>query len=354
MDRRDRPTASDIGQGDAGSSSDGSDGPIARPLAWVLLYGDRRAMTLLLSAGILVTLLVVGTVWEFEMERLVTETRAVQTLFNTLLGGIILFVSVVLSINTAALSQEFAPLQVKLAHIEDSIQFRMDVEELVDQGISPAGLKPFLEYLLGSIRSEITALRAAESQTESERTRRALRTFLRDIDVELSKIEARLGRTDLRLSSVLLSTLDYPYARHINAARRLEVRHGGELQEPDIESLDALLRSLTILASGREYYTTLHFKRVLRNMSSNLLVLSLPVIVFTSFVLLAIDAGLFPRGTLPGVSSRLFYVVLAFVIALSPYVLLSSYMLRILTVSRHSLEGTAFSVEPDDEVSFDE
>lgn len=41
------------------------------------------------------------------MERLVVETRAVQTLCNTLPGGVILFVPVVLSINTAALSQEF-------------------------------------------------------------------------------------------------------------------------------------------------------------------------------------------------------------------------------------------------------
>ena len=131
---------------DTGTDSDsfGGDpnGPATRLVRWVLLSGDRRVLTLVIEVIILLGLLTVGTVWQFEMERLVTETRAVQTLFNTLLGGIILFVSVVLSINTAALAQEFAPLQVKLARIEDSIDFQIELEELVEDGISPAGLQP--------------------------------------------------------------------------------------------------------------------------------------------------------------------------------------------------------------------
>ncbi|WP_433624019.1 hypothetical protein [Halomicrococcus sp. NG-SE-24] len=166
-------------------------------------------------------------------------------------------------------------------------------------------------------------------------------------------IEDRLRNTNSRLSVVLLSSLDYPYARHINMARHLEAVHDSELSESDRESLDALLRTLTVLASGREYFTTLYFKRELRDLSSNLLVLSLPVIVFTSYVLLAIDAGLFPQTELPAVEPRLFYVDIAFVVALSPYVLLSSYMLRILTVSKHSLESTVFTLDSDAEPGFD-
>lgn len=84
-----------------------------RPIRWLLLTGSRRSPTLLLSVLVLGVLLAVGTVWEIEMERLVNETRAVQSLFNTLLGGIILFVSVVLSINIAVLAQELGPLQTK-------------------------------------------------------------------------------------------------------------------------------------------------------------------------------------------------------------------------------------------------
>jgi len=328
--------------------------PVTRLVRWVLLSGDRRVLALVTEIVILVALLTVGTVWEFEMERLVTETRAVQTLFNTLLGGIILFVSVVLSINTAALAQEFAPLQVKLASIEDSIDFQIELEELVEDGISPAGLQPFLQYVIEAIHSETESLRTTDGSTTDERARANLLTFADDIDTRLSQIERRIRQSDPRVSILLLSTLDYPYARHINVTRRLKATHGDVLTESDHESLATLLRILTILASGREYFTTLYFKRELRNLSSALLLLSLPVIVFTSYVLLAMDTGLFPQTTLPGVGSRLLYVNLAFVIALSPYVLLSSYMLRMLTVSKHSLESTVFTLKADVGLEFDQ
>jgi hypothetical protein len=41
----------------------------------------------------------------------------------------------------------------------------------------------------------------------------------------------------------------------------------------------------------------------------------------------------------------LLYVGVAFVVALSPYVLLSAYMLRILVVSKHSLDPGGSTVE---------
>jgi len=336
----------------AGSAGGDTGGPVSRIVRWVLLYGDRRVLALATTLVILAALLAVGTVWEFEMERLVTETLAVQTLFNTLLGGIILFVSVVLSINTAALAQEFAPLQVKLARIEDSIEFQVELEELADEGVSPAGLQPFLEYVIGAIRAETASLRDAERSTDEQRARADLLAFADELDAELARIEDRIG-TDADVSVVLLSTLDYPYARHINVTRRLTSVHGDELAAVDRDSLASLLQVLTVLASGREYFTTLYFKRELRNLSSSLLVLSLPVIVFTAYVLLAVDAGLFPQTSVPGIGRRLLYVDLAFVVALSPYVLLSSYMLRILTVSKHSLESTVFTLESDAEPSFD-
>lgn len=328
------------------STKQGSDAPARRFARWVLLYGDRRTLTLVLLTVILTLLIGVGTVWEFQMERLVTETRAVQTLFNTLLGGVILFVSVVLSINTAALAQEFTPLQVKLTRIEDSIRFQSELEELVGEGVSPAQLRPFLQYVIDAIRAETESLAATDADG---RAREDVIAFVDDVDDHLSVIETRLRRTDPRLSVVLLSSLDYPYALHINRARRVSAVHSDALPEDDSESLGSVLRTLTVLASGREYFTTLYFKRELRNLSASLLVLSLPVIVFTSYVLLALDAGVFPGLALPAIESRLLYVVFAFVVALSPYVLLSSYMLRILTVSKHSLESTVFTLDPDDD-----
>lgn len=319
----------------------------------MLLYGDRRILTIVTTAAILATLLTVGTVWEFEMERLVTETRAVQTLFNTLLGGIILFVSVVVSINTAALAQGFAPLQDKRARIEDSIEFQSELEGLVDEDVSPAGFESFLKQAIGAIHAETELLLTAEDATDDERAKADLRALVEELDDQLSLIENHLGNTRSPVFTVLFTALEYPYARHITQTRHLRSIHRDALTESEHDALATLLQALTILASGREYFTTLYFKQELRNLSSSLLVLSLPVIVFTAYVLLAMDAGLFPQLTVLGLGARNLYINLAFVIALSPYVLLSSYMLRILTVSKQSLQSTMFTLDSDVEMEFD-
>lgn len=341
------------GGGDrTGASDDGHDGPddqrigpVDSAVGWVLLFGNRRWIAALISALVFGSLLVVGTVWEFEMETLVTETRAVQTLFNTLLGGVILFVSVVLSINVAALSQEFRPLQVKQTQIEDSIDFQIELEELAGTGVSPPGLGAFLTFVLRAVRTETVTLRTRAEAIDDASSRERLRSFVGRVEASLSRVEGRLDGDGGRVSRVLLAGLDFDYAEHINTARRIRAVDASVLDESARASLDRVIDILTVFAAGREYYATLYFKRELRNLSRDLLVLSLPVIVFTAYVLLAIDAGLFPSVTLPGVEPRLLYVTFAFVVALSPYVLLSSYMLRIVTVSKHSLESTGFSTD---------
>lgn len=328
--------------------------PATDPARWFLLSGSRIQLSVLLSLAILIILLVVGTMWELEMERLVGETRAVQTLFNTLLGGLILFVSVTLSINIAVLGQELSPLRAKRTRIEDSIEFQAELETFSEAGISPAELGEFFQYMLEALRSEAEALAADTGPVQSASLSEEIRTFAIEVEEEVAAIKAGLGQKR-RISTVLLAGLEYDYATHIYTARRL-TREVDKQGYPEIESLSNLIEILKIFATGRDHFTTLYFKREVQNFSWNLVVLSLPVVVFTSYVLLAIDAGQFPSYTVLGIQPRLLYVSLAFVISLSPYVLLSAYMLRMITVSKHSLrsgsvriqESGAPAPEPDD------
>jgi len=78
--------------------------------------------------------------------------------------------------------------------------------------------------------------------------------------------------------------------------------------------------------------------------AGDLLVLSLPVIVSRLRVARDRRRGV-PSTTVFAVRPRLLYVGVAFLVALSPYVLLSAYMLRILAVSKHSLDPGGFTVE---------
>ena len=313
------------------------------PVRWLLLSGRRIHVTVLFLVFILALLLVMGTLWEFEMERLVNETRAVQSMFNTLLGGIILFVSVVLSINVAALSQEFDTLQAKQDQIEESLGLRSRLESFMNARISPTDIEGFFEFVLLALRSEMETLRDRAATNEDPTTRGELTDYTTDLEEQIELVEQRLRAHDGRLSTTLLAGLEWDAIHHVYEARRIELEHRKTLNRPERDSLSNVMEMLVAFAAGREYFTTVYYKRELRNLSHSLVILSLPVIVFTAYVLLAIDAGLFPDVTAFGIDRRLLYVSIAFVISLSPYVMLTAYILRIVTVSRHSLPSGGFT-----------
>jgi len=259
-------------------------------------------LTLALSVLVLAILLTVGTVWEFEMEVLVNETRAVQSLFNTLLGGIILFVSVVLSINIAVLSQELGPLQSEQSQIEDALEFKTELTEAVDADVNTTETETLYPFLVRSIRRECEQLRASAERLGEDPAGEAVAAFASSVEQELARVEDRLHSDSRRLTPTLLAGLDYDLAHQIATARHLQLTHGDSLGESGSAALANLLELFTAFASGREYFQTLYFKREVQNLTRDLLFLALPVIVFTSHVLLAIDAGLFPSRAPSGYS----------------------------------------------------
>ena len=315
---------------------------------WLLLSGSRRLLTLLLSVLVLAILLTVGTVWEFEMEVLVNEARAVQSLFNTLLGGIILFVSVVLSINIAVLSQELGPLRTKQSQIQSAIEFKTDLTDAVEADVSTAETENLYPFLIRSIHEENQQLQRDAERLGQDPGGEEIAAFAASVERELGRVEDRLYADSHRLTPTLLAGLDYDLAHQITTARHLQRTYDDSLSETGSVSLANLLELLTAFASGREYFQTLYFKREVQNLTRDLLLLALPVIVFTSHVLLAIDAGLFPSNTVLGIQPRLLYVSVAYAIALSPYLLLSAYMLRIVSVSRLSTEPSGFRFDGDE------
>lgn len=311
---------------------------------WVLLDGDRRAVTLALSAIIFSLLVGIGTIWPFEMQNLLNETRSVQTLFNTLLNGVILFVSVVVTLNSGILSEEFGPLSSQQEQLEQSLEFQSDLESFAGGGASPAEPGEFFEFVLETFQAEVDSLREAAEGAREHEVRTALEAFVDDVDREVEEVNVRLQMPNLQVSNVLLAGLDYAYAQQLYVARHLRAEFDDDLTDAERDALDDFVETLKFFAAGREYFKTLYFKREISNLSSALLILSLPVIVFTAYTLLALDAGLFPPGVVPGVSPRLLYVAVAFSVAISPYVLLTAYLLRLITVSKRSLGSSSFAL----------
>lgn len=89
----------------------------------MLLEANRSAVTGALLTLTFVATLGIRTLWTFEIQRLLTETQAVQTVLNTLLSGIILLVSIAVPINSIVLSHDIASVSNQEARIEGARSF---------------------------------------------------------------------------------------------------------------------------------------------------------------------------------------------------------------------------------------
>ncbi|MFC7046514.1 hypothetical protein ACFQH6_14875 [Halobacteriaceae archaeon GCM10025711] len=319
---------------------------VRKSLRWALVYANRGVLTLLIEFVIFAGLIAVGTVWEFEVQVLVTETLAVQTLFNTLLGGMILLVSIVVSINSIVLTQEVSSLGTQKKRIEDTIEFRQNLENTAEMGVSPVEPKAFLSFVLSGLRNNSSAIDHFAGENRNQRLRMEVEAYLDDINQQVERMSDRLEGIDPRSKNVLFIGLEYSYSWQIYTARRFQTEYADELSDGELDAFDELIRMLKFFATGLEYFKTLYIKRELANLSSSLLLVSLPAIVFTSYALLALDAQAFPSFTVFSLSRHLLYVSLGYTIAFSPFVLLSTYIIRVVIVSQYSLAAGPFVHDP--------
>jgi hypothetical protein len=312
---------------------------------WLLLEGNRMHVTGLLLFGVLVALLTLSVVRPVDVYALLKDTNTIQTLFNTLLSGMILLVSVVVSINSIVLSEEITDIESQRNRIDASIRYRGQIEEFIEDDVSPARPASFLRTILKIIDQQSTALADIAADSDNDEFRDEAKTFSDEITDEAERAGETLTDTRFGTFKVLLVGLNYDYSRQLHIARRFERKYGHCLGDEQQAAIEDLVETLKVFAIGREYFKSLYYKREFARLSSRLLYVSLPTIVVTSYVLLALDANLFPEVTFLTLTPLLAFVSVAYTVALTPYLTLTSYVLRAMTVTLRTLAAGPFILE---------
>ena len=312
---------------------------------WFLLRGGRMRATAVLLFIVLVSLLVLSTGRPVDVYSLLNDTNTVQTLFNTLLSGMILLVSVVVSINSIVLSEEITDIEHQRERIDASISYRGQIEEFIEGDVSPARPAEFLRIILKIIDQQSTALADIAAESDDDEFRKEAKAFSDEIAEEAEQAGETL--TDARFGTfkVLLAGLNYDYSWQLHVARRFERKYGESLDDDEQAAIDDLVETLKVFATGREYFKSLYYKREFANLSRNLLYVSLPSIILTSYVLLALDANLFPEVSMFTLTPLMVFVSVAYTVALTPYLTLTSYVLRAMTVTLRTLAAGPFILE---------
>jgi hypothetical protein len=135
---------------------------------------------------------------------------------------------------------------------------------------------------------------------------------------------------------VVLAALNFNYSWKIFAGRTIRAKHADDLTDDASEALRDLLDVLELFGPAREHFKTLYFQWELSELSRTLLYAALPALLVAIGTLLFLDARDL-TGTTLAVDHALVAVSLATTVSVMPFVVLLSYILRIVTVTKRTL-----------------
>ncbi|WP_135363024.1 hypothetical protein [Halosimplex halophilum] len=337
------------GDGDAPSDRLRERADQSRWKLWVLLEADRW-----LVAGILVTLVFLALVGAGYLsptaENAIGTGDSVDTLFQGFLTATITGVTLVLTLNQLVLSQELGAAEDQRERMEGAMEFRRDVAEVIEASVSPSRPAQFLRALVQVSGDRAEELREAvpgsgDSEVASEVADLTDSLVENAGGVSAGLDDARFGEFD-----VISSALNFNYSWKIFTARRIREQYGDDLGEEGTEALDGLIEVLQLFGPAREHFKTLYFQWELINLSRQILVASIPALLVSAVMIVFFDDATY-GATVFGVETLALVVAVAATVAVVPFLILLSYVMRIATVTQHTLSIGPFILRETDDVT---
>ncbi len=296
---------------------------------WIYLDGHRGLLSAILLLGVFVASLLLIRAG------LVTPAEAgdITQLAGALIGGMLPFITVVLAINQLILSAEFGTAGSFRERLDETRQYRREIEKHTGTRPSPAEPSAFLRELVRTKREVTAGLSDVCPADASAALREDLDGFVESTMAQDDDVVDELSEATFGTFTVISIILEYNDPWQLQEVRRLRERFGDELTEPLDERLSRLQDLLRDIHIARQYFKTVHMQQELADLSKILLYVGFPALVGGAFIVLA-------YGNLLALElHRYVYavVVSSTVTALfSPFAVLFVYVLRIATVGRRT------------------
>ncbi|WP_276298900.1 hypothetical protein [Halorussus lipolyticus] len=322
---------------------------------WLLMEANRWVVAGTLLVGVFVALVVIGVVDPSSLQSSVASSDPTETLFQAFVTAIITGVTLVVTLNQLVLSQELGPVGDQRNRMEDAMQFREDVEEVLDAPVSPPEPSSFLQSLIDETCSRANSLTDALEDARDEELKDAIDQYVDALTQNANEVSDELADAEFGSYDLLSAVLDFNYSWKIFVARRIHNEHDDALTDEARDAFDDLEEVLKFFGPAREHFKTLYFQWELVNLSRAMLYTAVPALVVVSSMILYYDARAVPGSTL-GLSNDILVTSLAVTVATVPFMLLLSYILRIATVAKRTLSIGPFvlrNVNRSDELDFD-
>ena len=308
----------------------------SRVKLWVLLDADRRVVAAVPVVVTFLALVVLGTLDPSPLPEAVGDKDPIETTFQGFLTAIITGVTLVVTLTQLVLSQELGAVGDQRERMDEAMAFREDVEGAIDAPAAPPEPAGFLQSVVDATNARANDLADAVADSDDDRLRERVDNLVDSIEGNAETVTDRLGDAQFGTFGVLFAALDYNYSWKIYEARRIRNTHDDLPEEAD-RALDRLTEALTFFGPAREHFKTLYFQWELVNLSRVILYAAVPALLVSVGMVLFVDDAVTVTGATFGVSNLLWLVSAAVALALVPFVLLLSYVLRIATVAKRTL-----------------
>ncbi|WP_436910471.1 hypothetical protein [Halosimplex marinum] len=337
------------GDGDAPSDRLRERADQSRWKLWVLLEADRWLVTGILV--VLVFLVLAGAGYLYPTaENAIRTSDSVDTLFQGFLTATITGVTLVLTLNQLVLSQELGAVKDQRERMEGAMEFRADAAEVIQSAVSPSRPAQFLRALVQVSGDRAEELREAVPESDDGEVASEIADLTDSLVENAEGVSSGLDDARFGEFDVISSALNFNYSWKIFTARRIREQYGDELDEERTEALDALIEVLQLFGPAREHFKTLYFQWELINLSRQILVASVPALLVSAVMIIFFNDATY-SATVFGVETLALVMAVAATVAVVPFLILLAYVMRIATVTQHTLSIGPFILRETDDVT---
>jgi len=300
------------------------------------MNADRRVVAVVLLLSVFLTLLVAGGAYP-GAEVTLRETDSVDTMFQGLLTATITGVTLVLTLNQLVLSQELGAVGDQRDRMDGAVTFHRDAADVLDTTVAPAQPAQFLGSFVRMAGEQAEALRENAPDGEAGE---AIESLTESIIGNADSVAEDLDVASFGEFDVVSGALDFNYSWKVYETQRIDAEFG--------DQLDSLRRTLTLFGPAREHFKTLYFQWELTALSRTILTAAIPALVVSLFIVAYFNVATF-EATVFGFDGLVFVFALGATIGLVPFAILLSYVLRIATVTKHTLSIGPFILRGTDD-----
>ena len=312
-----------------------------RAKLWLLLRADRLVVAGVLTAAVFVAFVAVAAAFSPALTEKVAASDPIETLFTSMITAIVTGATLVVTIGQLVLTQENGPLGDQQERMDDTLAVRGSVAELTGEP-APTDPAAFLDALLAAATGRVRALRESvrerddSDDSDGAGLRADIDEFAAGVVGNADASRGRLDGSEFGSFDVVFAALDFNYGRKLGRIERIIDDHGEALTDEEHDLLEELREALSLFGPAREHVKTLYFQWALIDLSRLILYAAVPALVVAGAMVTVVDAGTVSGSTL-GIDHVTLVVGGAFAVALLPFALFVSYVLRVLTLAKRTL-----------------